>query len=230
MESWGVNALVTSQLHLMANQTAMELQKTHSELFIFENKASSSCIYSALMSAWTCSESLMVCVLIIKRLIWYLFMFVFFWCWLFVVIVRVVSVAISGSLLTPCLLLTLSQLQIVLINKHPPDTNHSLGVNIIMAETDMSSPGRGKAAVSVTGLLLEHSWKILGIYKPNLVRQPRSPMLGEPKTGVESDSSLSLTIPRDHELLWEFPGLISLPSSISLSAAWSGWGHWSRWE
>ena len=132
MESWGVNALVTSQLHLMANQTAMELQKTHSELFIFENKASSSCIYSALMSAWTCSESLMVCVLIIKRLIWYLFMFVFFWCWLFVVIVRVVSVAISGSLLTPCLLLTLSQLQIVLINKHPPDTNHSLGVNIIM--------------------------------------------------------------------------------------------------
>ena len=101
MESWGVNALVTSQLHLMANQTAMELQKTHSELFIFENKASSSCIYSALMSTWTCSESLMVCVLIIKRLIWYLFMFVFFWCWLFVVIVRVVSVAISGSLLTP---------------------------------------------------------------------------------------------------------------------------------
>lgn len=106
MVSWGVNALVTSQLHLMLIKLRWNLKNSFRNIH-FTAQSIEGFIYFAseleLVGILECiSISLMVCVLIIKRLIWYLFMFVFSFdvgCLLLLSVV--VSVAISGSLLTP---------------------------------------------------------------------------------------------------------------------------------
>ena len=81
----------------------MEPQITHSEIFILQNKASTASFFGFIQ--WDPKVdrvSQLVCVLIIKRLIWYLFMFVFsFDVGCLLLLSGAVSVAISGSLLTP---------------------------------------------------------------------------------------------------------------------------------
>ena len=104
MVSWGVNALVTSQLHLMLIKLRWNLKKSFRNIH-FTIQSIEGFIYfaSELVGIPECiSIRLMVCVLIIKRLIWYLFMFVFsFDVGCLLLLSDRVSVAISGSLLTP---------------------------------------------------------------------------------------------------------------------------------